>query len=72
MKYYIMKPHTLKWFKNRVGQRIFRNYFKCCPHCDDVAKNGLIISDSSHAEYLYITQNDMGNCGRILDYRDSL
>ena len=67
-----MKPiiHTKKWFLNRIGKRIFRDWYKCCPICDKTAKNGLIIHDKIHAEYLYLYQNDFGAEGTHLNYRE--
>jgi len=67
-----MKPiiHTKKWFLNRVGKRIFRDKHICCPKCDEVTKNGLIISSKQHAEYLYLVQNEFGAEGTHLNYRD--
>jgi hypothetical protein len=65
-----LNPHTLKWFIWRVGKRIYRNHFECCSKCNDVAKNGLVIMDILHAQYLYDTQSDFGAEGIILNYRD--
>jgi len=62
--------HTEKWFHNRIGKRVYRNWHKCCNQCDDIAKNGLIIRNKQHATYLYDIQNDFGNEGTILNYRD--
>lgn len=67
-----MKTHSLKWFKNRIGKCIYRNYYKCCAHCDDVAKYGLIIFDETHARILYDIQNDYAAEGIELNYRDKL
>jgi|TARA_R100001530_G_scaffold107198_1_gene74929 hypothetical protein len=66
------KLHSLSWFKKRIGLRIFRDAHSCCNSCDDVAKNGLIIHDLAHADSLYWYQNDYGNEGIILNYRDKL
>ena len=62
--------NTLKWFANRIGKRIYRDPYKCCAHCDEVAKNGLIISSKTHALYLFDTENDFGAEGIKLKYRD--
>ena len=67
MKY---KPKTLRWFTNRIGKKIYRDHHKCCGHCDEVVKNGLIVSDKQHAEYLYLNQNDFAAEGVYLNYRD--
>lgn len=63
---------TLKWFKNRIGKRIYRNRHKCCKDCEEVAQNGLEVRDEMHANYLYETQNDFARDGIKLDYRDDL
>ena len=61
-----MKRHTLKWFLNRVGKRVFRlTYFKCCPTCQDVFDNGMVIFDEQSADYLFLCQNEQG-----LEYSD--
>lgn len=72
-----MKPklHTKHWFINRIGKRIFRDYIDCCKGCDEITKNGLIIHDKQHAEYLYTVQNDFivgddFSKGTFLNYRD--
>ena len=51
--------HTRKWFINRIGKRIFRDWFKCCKTCDDVARNGIVVADRQHAIYLFDCQNEM-------------
>ena len=60
------KIHTLKWFQNRIGKRVFRNKSHCqCATCKDVYFRGLIIHDDFHAKYLFDMQGDLG-----LFYRD--
>lgn len=60
-----------KWFMDRVGKRIYRDESDCpCIHCRTTAKEGLIVIDKIHAEYLYDTQNDFGAEGLELNYRD--
>lgn len=61
---------TLSWFQNKIGKKIFRDYYKCCDTCDEIFKNGLIIKDKEHAEVLYNTQNDFEVEGRVMNYRD--
>lgn len=52
--------HSKIWFKNRIGKRIYREPTKCkCKDCDDVVKNGIVIIDENHAEYLYEIHNDL-------------
>lgn len=54
-----MKHHTLKWFHRRIGKKIYRAATPCnCPSCYEVEKNGLLVGDNFHAEYLFNMQND--------------
>ena len=64
--------HTLKWFENRIGKRIFRDNTKkhCCEHCDRVSENGLIVRDTTHADYLHSVQNAFWSEGEMLNYRN--
>jgi len=63
--------HTLKYFKNRIGKRIYRDDSGCpCHDCKRIVEEGLIIADEDHAEYLYDMQNEFANCGTLLNYRD--
>ena len=56
-----MNHHTLKWFKNRTGKRVFRlTDNKCCKKCQEVFEHGLIIHDDFHAQYLFDCQNELG------------
>ena len=65
--------HTLQWFKNRIGRRIFRNDNKCpCNNCKVMTKEGLIVHDLYHAEGLFMIQNDYMAEGTKLNYRDKL
>jgi hypothetical protein len=51
----------LTWYTERVGQRIYRKNNICeCIKCVDVFENGLIITDTAHAHYLFDCQNEMG------------
>jgi len=60
--------HRLRWFKNRIGKRVYRlTKTNCCPTCDRVEKEGLIIGDKTHANYLFDCQNSMN-----LEYSDKL
>ncbi len=66
-----MKLHSRKWFKKRIGKRIYRDSSTCtCNHCKNVEENGLIIHDKIHAGYLYCTQCDFASEGVFLNYRD--
>ena len=63
--------HTLKWFTNRISKRVYRDYDGCdCRHCQETVKNGLIISDETHARYMFDMQNDYYYEGTKLNYRD--
>ena len=43
----------LQWFKDRIGKRVYRASNGCdCPTCENIAKNGLIVADLTHAVYL--------------------
>ena len=58
--------HTLQWFKNRIGKRIYRLTFtNCCESCSETYKKGVVISDVTHADYVYTCQNEMN-----LEYDD--
>ncbi len=66
-----LKP--LSFFLSRIGKRIYRDYGGCdCATCHEVVKNGLIIADEEHAEYVFATQNEFEACGVYLNYRDFL
>ena len=63
-----------QWFIDRVGKRVFREDNECdCDLCRLVTKEGLVISDVSHALYLaeieftYKYESDID-----LNYRDEL
>ncbi len=64
---------SLKWFKDRIGKTIFRDSSNCpeCATCVDVEKNGMIVEDESHAEYLFNIQNEFAGCNVSLNYRDT-
>lgn len=56
-----------KWFKDRIGKRIFRNGVSCnCKHCTNIEHAGLIINDDQHACYL----NDC-SCEMNIHYSDT-
>jgi hypothetical protein len=71
--------HNLEWFTSRIGKRIYRNAIvdkkikkECCPTCMKVAREGLIVMDKMHAEYLFDTEADFGADGYVINYRDKL
>ncbi len=52
--------HTLKFFTNRIGKRLYRNKTTCdCETCTNVWKNGLVVHDDFHARYLHTCQCDL-------------
>ena len=52
--------HPIEWFIERIGKRVFRLENVCsCEVCKDVHKNGLIILDKHHADYLLYCQNEL-------------
>jgi len=54
------KVRKLRWFKERIGKRVFRNETSCkCSFCTFNQKNGLIIKDEKHAQYLFDMQNEL-------------
>lgn len=55
------ETNDLEWFLNKINKRIYRkkNIFECA-FCLDVFKNGLIIKDKLHAEYIYECQIELG------------
>lgn len=73
MKY---TPKTKEWFIERIGKRIYRdtqclkNEEDCCTTCKDVSKNGLVVADVLHAEYLSSIDADFAVEGIYSNYRD--
>jgi len=62
---------SIKWFKKRIGKTVFRDRNNCnCDECKDTLKNGLIICDDNHAEWLFTIQCDLKEEGIDLNYRD--
>lgn len=50
-----------KWFKDRIGKRIYRRKTTCnCVCCQNIVKEGLIIRDEDHAEYLIDISTELG------------
>ncbi len=65
-------PKSEKWFKKRIGKRIYRDPVDCCFYCGDIADNGLTVQDDFHAAHLAATDSDFGAEGTFLNYRDKL
>jgi len=54
----MVRWHKLQWFLDRIGKRIYRRGGACrCEHCQKVLKEGLIVRDRQHANYLFDCQN---------------
>lgn len=57
-----------QWFIDRIGKRVYRGSISCtCESCQKVEKEGLVISDNDHANYLYDCERELG-----VRYYDSL
>ncbi len=55
------KRHDLEWFLSHVGERVFRNKVKCdCESCKRGGEEGVLITDKTHANYLFDVQNELG------------
>lgn len=60
-----------EWFVENIGERVYRDSDDCeCATCRDVVKNGLIIANEEHVEYLYMIQGDYFAEGIFLNYRN--
>lgn len=60
------------WFRSKVGKILFRNHNGChCPICEDTVKNGVLVNDENHADYLYDTEVDYNIDGFPLRYFDT-
>lgn len=78
MKY---KPKPKSWFMKRIGKRIYSDDIKCCSQCRTIVllscrlnhknyKNGLIVSDERHADYLSMIDHHFAFEGIYFNYRD--
>lgn len=57
-----------QWFIDRIGKRVYRVKSLCdCEGCRTAYENGVIITDESHANYLYDCEREWG-----LIYYDTL
>lgn len=62
---------TLQYFKDRIGKKIYRDSDGCdCDSCKKVLKEGLLVHDEDHAQYIFDAQNDWASEGILLNYRD--
>ena len=68
-------PHKIKRFIDRIWKRVYRNANTCdCDTCRDVEKNGVVISDEQHANYLFDCQSDTDIFWEVVpwnEYRDT-
>lgn len=61
-----------EWFVNRIGKRIYRNKNACeCKACQAINKNGLIVANKLHAQYLYDIEQDFNAEGILVRYFDT-
>lgn len=61
---------TKEDFISAVGLRVFRDNSLClCPSCEDVFKNGIVVKDEQHAQYLFDIQNEFAAEGIHLNFR---
>jgi hypothetical protein len=57
--------HNLKWFIDRIGKRVYRDHSCPCDACQRVEKEGIVIIDMEHAQYMNMISGDIG-----IEYRD--
>lgn len=50
--------HSIEWFLNRIGKRIYRNKLDC--PCSECQREYVDITDKQHAIYIYDNHNEMG------------
>lgn len=60
-----------RWFKDRIGKRVFRNNTNCCEHCKFVYENGIIITDNFYAGYLFDIETEFTMDGYTTRYFDT-
>ena len=63
---------SLSWFKEHIGQTIYRDHSCDCKDCLRIDTEGLQVYDENHAEYLFNVQNDYASEGTLLNYRETL
>lgn len=68
-------PHKLSRFLTRIWKKVYRDAGSCdCATCREVEKNGLVIADEDHANYLFDCQSDIDIFWAIVpwnEYRDT-
>lgn len=61
-------PHSVSWFKDRIGKTIYRDMVSCqCYPCQKAGREGIKVVDEMHAGYLADIEVDLG-----IRYRDTL
>ena len=62
-----------QWFIDRIGKRVYRNKTSCdCATCERIYTDGIIISDSTHADYIFDCECIYNAEGNPLKYFDTL
>lgn len=62
-----------QWFVERIGKRVYRDDDGCsCADCAKTVKEGFVVLDKDHAQYLYTIQMEWLMAGIELNYRDYL
>jgi len=49
-----------QWFIDCIGKRVWRNEHCNCENCQYLMKNGVLILDKQHANYLYELEAECG------------
>lgn len=65
------KPKPLQWFLDRIGKKVYRDVLECdCASCREVEKDGLLITNETHASYLCAIDQEFWAEGVKCNYRD--
>ena len=68
--YLLIRLMTRQRFIDRIGKRMYRDslgeHEKDCKDCKQVAEEGLVVLNESHADYLHTCNKEMG-----INYYDS-
>jgi hypothetical protein len=70
-----VKAHFARqqWFLARVGKTVYRNHVSCkCKHCEDVYTEGVLLTESGHAQYVFDCECDANREGEPLMYFDTV
>lgn len=53
--------NTKQWFLDRIGDRVYRKKTTCdCECCTRVAKEGIVVKNTGHAQYPSDVSAEMG------------